>query len=73
MAKPVRVTTTDYRWNAKHGAFQPTSMKVMISEEIDMEAEAAAMKAKQAAYEAQDERLLKEQPKSVLGMGKSDK
>ena len=52
MSRPVRTTTTQYQFNAKHGGFRPTSMTVVVSEEIDEAAEQAKLKAQYAAQES---------------------
>ena len=51
MSKSIRTTTTKYKFNAKHGGYQPTDMTVVYTEDVDVEAEAAKQKAQQDALQ----------------------
>ena len=58
--KPIRKTTTHYKFNAKLGGYQPTNMTIVTEEEIDPEAEMAKQEAAQAAHTKMQEALEKE-------------
>ena len=58
MVNPTRTTTVNYKFNPKIGDYQPTSMVVVVSEELDREAQLKAQAAEQAElktkFEAQE-------------------
>ena len=56
MSNPTRTTTVNYRFNHKVGDYQPTSMVVVVTEELDKQDQVAAQAAEQAELKAKFEK-----------------
>jgi len=55
MANPTRTTTVNYKFNPKVGDYQPTSMVVVVTEELDRRDQLEAQAAEQAELKAKFE------------------
>ena len=56
MSNPTRTTTVNYKFNHKVGDYQPTSMVVVVTEELDKQDQVAAQAAEQAELKAKFEK-----------------
>ena len=60
MSNPTRTTTVNYRFNHKVGDYQPTSMVVVVTEELDKQDQVAAQATLQAELKAKFEKQERE-------------
>ena len=69
MVNPTRTTTVNYRYNPKVGDYQPQSMVVVVTEELDRKEQLEAQVAEQAElkvqFDLQQERVFNEKEQEV--------
>jgi len=69
MVNPTRTTTVNYRYNPKVGDYQPQSMVVVVTEELDrkeqLEAQVAEQAELKAQFDPQQERVFNEKEQEV--------